>query len=121
MYQKHKRGQSLPSLDNYLDLLIALSKYSSRTFILIDALDELSYDEKQGSMLPIKVVEEIFRLQKHKNGILCCSLFLTLSGARSHQEAVGQCARRDIIASDSGIRMYVEAQISEPGLGLRMH
>ena len=64
----HKRGQSLPSLDDYLDFLIALSNYFSKTFISIDALDELSYDEDHGPMLQMKIVEELFRLQNHKNG-----------------------------------------------------
>lgn len=88
LYQKHKRGQSLLSLDDYLDLLIALSNYFSKTFISIDALDELSYDEDHGPMLRMKIVEELFRLQNHKNGIFSCSLFLTSQFELCDRQAV---------------------------------
>lgn len=113
LYQKHKRGQSLPSSDDYLAFLIALSSYFSRTFILIDALDELSYDEDYGPMLQIKVVEVLFRLQNHENGTFDCSLFLTSREHGNIKKQLAHCARMDIIASDSDIRTYVEAQISD--------
>ena len=79
---------------------------------MIDALDELSYDENQG-ISQIKVVKELFRLQKHKSGIFCCSLCLTSREHGHIKKQLAQCARRDIIASDSDIRIYVEAQISD--------
>ena len=42
-----------------------------------------------------------------------CSLFLTLRGHDYIKKQLAHCARKDIIASDADIRMYVEAQISD--------
>jgi hypothetical protein len=46
-------------------------------------------DENYRSMLKIKVVEELFRLQNHKNGIFESSLFLTSRERGNIKEAAG--------------------------------
>jgi len=111
LYVKHKHGQSSPSLDEYSKLLTVLSTRYRRSFVVVDALDELSNNEGETPVIQIKLVEYLYELQRHNKSEDGCSLFLTSRESRHINQQLVNCIRIDIRAAESDIRAYVESQV----------
>ena len=113
LYVKHKNGQSLPSLEDYSKLLTILSNGFRRSFILIDALDELPNVEDGRPVFEIDIVKHLYELQRVMTSKVGCSLFLTSRENVQIEKQLDNCRRIDIYAAESDIRLYIESQICD--------
>jgi hypothetical protein len=113
LYVKHKNGQSSPSMEEYVELLNTLSNGFRRSFIVVDALDELSTIEDGGPVFQIDIVKRLYKLQQVTTSKAGCSLFLTSRENIQIEKQLANCRRLDIFAAESDIRLYIKGQISD--------
>jgi hypothetical protein len=113
LFSKHKDGQSSPSLDEYSKVLSQLSNSFKKSFIIVDALDEHANDEEEGCPMQIEFLDQLRQLQQQSNATTSCRLFFTSRENRSIQDQLAGCARIDIRAMDSDIRLFVRSRISD--------
>jgi hypothetical protein len=111
LYVKHKNGQSSPSMEDYLKLLNTQSNGFRRSFIVVDALDELSNIEDDRPVFQIDIVKHLYKLQRVTTSKAGCSLFLTSRENVQIEKQLADCRRLDIYAAESDIRLYIEDQI----------
>lgn len=111
LYVKHENGQSSPSMEDYINLLKTLSNGFRRSFIVVDALDELSNIEDGRPVCQIDIVKHLYKLQRDTTSKAGCSLFLTSRENVQIKNQLADCRRLDIYAAESDIRLYIEDQI----------
>jgi hypothetical protein len=111
LYIRHRNGQSPPSLDEYLELLTVLSNSFRRSFILIDALDELLNVEQNRPVFEIDLVKLLYELQRGTAAESGCSLFLTSRENLHIEKQLAGCGRICISATEPDIKLYIESQI----------
>lgn len=112
LFSKHKDGQSSPSLDEYSKVLSQMLNRFKKSFIIVDALDEHVNDEEEGCPMQIEFLNQLRQLQQ-SNATASCRLFFTSRENRSIQGQLAGCARIDICATDSDIRLFVRSRISD--------
>jgi hypothetical protein len=101
LYDTHFKYSTRPSLRDYSNLLQAAVQNLSKTFIIIDALDECpELDENRTSFL-----KEIRELQPNAH------LFFTSRPERMIELEFQNAAHLEILASDDDIANYIEARI----------
>jgi hypothetical protein len=109
LYLKLNPKQDSLDLNGYLNLLILLSNRYQRSFILVDALDELSSGEDGTPTLRIdEIVKHLYQFQQNSQSELGCSLFLT---SREHVHVYiypDDCTKVSISAATSDIELYVK-------------
>jgi hypothetical protein len=98
-------------MEDYLKLLNTLSNGFLRSFVLIDALDELSNIEDGRPVYQIDIVKHLYELQRVTTSKAGCSLFLTSRENVQIEKQLADCRRLDIYAAESDIRLYIEDQI----------
>jgi hypothetical protein len=100
MYERHKSG--LPPLRDLTTLFHAVAKRYSRTFILIDGLDECQPEDRSNRCF----FHELSNLPVQADA----SLLVTSRVIPEIRGAFGDCIDITIRASDDDIRTYVENQ-----------
>jgi hypothetical protein len=113
LHYNYKDSQSLPSLDEYSKVLSQLSNRFKKSFIIVDALDEHVNNEEEGCPMQIEFLDRLRQLQRQSNATTSCRLFFTSRENRSIQSQLAGCARVDIRALDSDIRVFVRSRISD--------
>jgi hypothetical protein len=112
-YSKHGNGESSLSIDKHSELLESLLRLSKKSYIIIDALDEhLNGDEKHPTV-QIEFLRRVQEIQKQANASSCCRLFLTSRENRLIEDQLEGCTRVEIRATDSDIRQFLRARISD--------
>jgi Cdc6-like AAA superfamily ATPase len=104
LYNLHKDKRTRPSLEEVLNELHSVIASYSRTFIIIDALDEYQVLNMDRKML----LSEIFKLQA-KTG---ASLFATSRFIPEIMKEFEGSISLEIRASDEDVRKYLEGHIS---------
>ncbi|RYP21890.1 hypothetical protein DL765_001966 [Monosporascus sp. GIB2] len=103
LYDRHKAQQSRPGLKEILVVLQSVISSDSRTFIIIDALDECqNHDSCRDNLL-----SEIFTLQDMTR----LNIFATSRPQEVEAKFNGSIVR-EIIAMDKDIEIYLDDQIS---------
>ena len=111
-YIEHKNGQISLSLEEYSNLLASLSTSFRRSFIVVDALDELVVDEDAENSVQKKLIKILLDLPQW-NGSNGFALFFTSRHLELIQERLAKCARIEISAADSDIELYLRSRIRE--------
>ena len=103
LYERHKDKQSRPVLKDVLEVLQSIMSLDSRTFIIIDALDECQNRDRCRDNL----LSEIFKLQgKTRLNIFATSRYQEVEAKFSESIVL------PIRATDKDIEMYLEDKIS---------
>lgn len=109
LYREHQKTNTRPKLEEFRTLLASrLSKYS-KTFIVLDALDET--DEKNR----VKLISELKRLPEN------VKVLVTSRHCTSDEEYFEPSSRIEILAPNDDIITYVEARMVEDGSRLTKH
>jgi Cdc6-like AAA superfamily ATPase len=103
LYERHKGKQSRPRLQELSEVLQSVISPGSRTFIIIDALDECQNHDKCRS----KLLSEIFTLQNKTQLNL-----LATSRPQEVEATFSGCISREIHATREDINAYLDEQIS---------
>lgn len=111
-YSAHERDQSSLSLAEYLKLLSSFPDSFQRSFILIDALDEIFTNEDEEDVLQFPLLEELLGLQKQRSATNGYSLFFTSRENHVIQEHLAGARRLNITAADSDIESYIRSRIA---------
>jgi NACHT domain len=101
LYKRHKDKRTRPSIDEVSKALHSVVADYSKTFIIIDGLDECQVTD--GSRM--KFLSEILYLQT-KVGV---SLFMTSRFVQEIMKNFQGCVSREIIASDKDVQRYIES------------
>lgn len=112
-YLRHGHGNSAPSLDEYSELLQSTLKLFTKSFIIVDALDEhieLSEDASN-SARTIEFLTRVRDVQQRLDAGKSCRLFITSRENRLIEDQLTDCTRIDIRATDSDIRQYLKSRI----------
>jgi Cdc6-like AAA superfamily ATPase len=103
LYERHKKNQSQPRLQEISEILQTIISLDSRTFIIVDALDECqNRDGCRDNLL-----SQIFALQTKTR--------LNIFATSRHQEVETQfsgCISLEIRAIEEDIKSYLNDQIS---------
>jgi Cdc6-like AAA superfamily ATPase len=103
LYYRHRASQTRPSLEEILSVLHHVASSYSRTFIIIDALDECqgSYESRG------KLLQQVFDVQlKTKLNIFATSRFIQEIERHFHHSI-----RLEIRASDEDVQRYIDARL----------
>lgn len=100
LYKRHKDHRTRPSIEEVSKVLHSVVTDYSKTFIIIDALDECPVID--GSRM--KLLSEILYLQT-KIGV---SLFATSRSVPEIMKNFEGCVWREILASDKDVQRYIE-------------
>ena len=112
LYKHHKDRRTRPSIEEVSKALYSIVADYSKTFIIIDALDECQV--ANGSRK--KLLSEIFSLQT-KIGI---SLFATSRFVPEIMKNFEDCVSLEILASDEDVQRYIDGHILQlPSFVLR--
>ena len=111
-YSAHELDQSSLSLAEYLELLSSFPDSFQRSFILIDALDEIFTNEDEEDVLQFPLLEELLKLQKQRSATNGYTLFFTSRENHVIQEQLAGTRRFDITAADSDIESYIRSRIA---------
>jgi hypothetical protein len=106
LYEKHYPRQTQPSIDEISDALASLIAGFSKTFVIIDAVDEC----KTSDAVRSKFLREVFNLQTKTRA----NLFVT---SRHIPEVENEFKRKhavsfEIRASEADIRRYLDGNAS---------
>ncbi|KAK6529978.1 hypothetical protein TWF694_003353 [Orbilia ellipsospora] len=113
LYERHQRNKTRPSRDDIRQALRAVVSLYSKTFIIIDALDECQAPDRCRA----KFVSELFQL----HNIYGTSIFAT---ARPIQEIEAEFVGNTILeirACDEDVRAYLDGQISQADELVKSH
>jgi ankyrin repeat protein len=105
LYEYHTQKRTPPSLDEVRDTLCKVIKRFSRTFIVLDGLDEIPVSEGLRS----EIVTELFKIQD----TVCANIAVTsrpISGIVESFERRGSI-RRDIRATEDDVRRFINSEI----------
>jgi Cdc6-like AAA superfamily ATPase len=112
LYKRHKKKRTRPSVEEVSKVLYSVVADFSKTFIIIDALDECQVTN--GSRM--KLLSEILYLQT-KIGV---SLFATSRYIPEITKNLEGCVSLEIIASDKDVQRYIDGHILQlPSFVLR--
>jgi hypothetical protein len=112
LYKRHKKKRTRPSIEEVSKVLYSVMADYSRTFIIIDALDECQVSN--GSRM--KLLSEILYLQT-KIGV---SLFATSRYIPEITKNLEGCLSLEIIASENDVQRYIDGHILQlPSFVLR--
>lgn len=106
-----KRSKTSPSSEQCLHLLNSSLNYFRRTFIVLDALDELRASDEDGFSPQIPLLHELSKVQEKVPRR--CTMFITSREMYSIQEQFPNKIRLDIGAKDADIRSYVGSYICD--------
>lgn len=105
VYEHHKSNRSRPSLEEVSKVLCYVINDYSRSFVIVDALDECQVaDGSRKSLLP-----EIFNLQAQSR--VC--IFATSRFIPDITDQFRNCATLEIRARDEDVRRYLEGHIGQ--------
>ncbi|RSL62863.1 hypothetical protein CEP54_005527 [Fusarium duplospermum] len=112
LHQTHKKNETIPSLDEYTSLFSQLAGSFSKTFIIVDGLDEHVGGEDDGS-LNIEFIDRLRRVEQHPgiNGRM--RLFVTSREKDTIRDHLDGCSCINIHALASDIRALVRSRISD--------
>lgn len=114
LYSYHKLKRSRPSPTEISQALRSVIKSFSRTFIIVDALDECQVSNEGRKMF----LSQIFDLQDQTElSLLVTSRFLP--DIKEEFERRGETISLEIRASDDDVRKYLDAHISRLPLFVR--
>lgn len=105
LYDRHKAKQTRPSLDEILEVLQSITATYSRTFIIVDALDECQTSDSCRSRL----LSIIFNLQTKTE----TNFFATSRPNLYIESEFTGCVSLEILASDEDVRRYLDGHISQ--------
>jgi hypothetical protein len=103
LYKYHMRTRTRPSLREFSNLLQSQLHKFSKTFVIIDALDECSESNRES------LITEILKLQP---GI---HLLVTSRHIAEIECLFENAARLEILAKDEDVRRYLEGRIAREG------
>ncbi|RFU33238.1 hypothetical protein B7463_g3094, partial [Scytalidium lignicola] len=107
LYDHHNKNQTRPSFDEISKTFQSVAAMYSRTFIIIDALDECQISNRHRT----KFLAEIFAIQaKYGTNIFATSRFIPDIVTQFHDSR-----SIEIRAHDEDIRMYLDNHISDSG------
>jgi hypothetical protein len=111
LFSRCKNVEISPSSEQCLDLLKFSVKHFRRTFVVLDALDELLPFEDDGYSPQIPLLSELNNIQQEVPGRL--ALFITSREIYSIKEQLHDTTRLDIRANDRDVRSYVRSRICD--------
>jgi Cdc6-like AAA superfamily ATPase len=103
LYSHHKPKRTRPSPDEILSALHGVTAFYSRTFIVIDALDECQISHEGRG----KFLKEIFNLQA-KFGV---NIFATSRFIREIENKFDRSIRLEIHARDADVQKYLDRKL----------
>ena len=103
LYSHHKPKRTRPSPDEILSALHSVTAFYSRTFIIIDALDECQVSHEGRG----KFLQEIFNLQA-KIGV---NIFATSRFIREIENKFDRSIRLEIHARDADVQKYLDGKL----------
>ena len=106
LYQAHHTKLTRPSREELLKALRSVVTLFSNTFVVLDALDELS-DDCRAQFLP-----ELFKMQAATNMNIFVTSRPTLNVEKEFQECIS-CDSLEISATDEDVQTYLEGRICE--------
>ena len=104
LHQRHKRKGFRPSISELSDTIKAITRDSSRTFLVIDALDECT-----GAGTRSRLLKEIASLQDHAN----VSFFATSRFLPDILEEFKGQLTLEIRATDGDVKIYITGRMTE--------
>jgi hypothetical protein len=103
LFESHRRGKTRPSIEEISRVLQSVVAIHSRTFIIIDALDEYQLDGGRS-----KFLSEIFTLQEKANA----SVFATSRYNPENEKAFKGSSSLEIRASDEDVQKHLDQNMS---------
>ena len=113
LFAEHDNGQSSMSLEDYSKLLVSLSSYFRRSFIVVDALDEHMISDDAQNLMQMELLDILLNVQHQWNGPSGYTLLFTSRNSGLIQERLAKYARIEISAADSDIEMYLRSRIHQ--------
>ncbi|GLB07263.1 hypothetical protein AtubIFM57258_002592 [Aspergillus tubingensis] len=105
LFAQHKKQQTRPKLDELSKSLFVVLGYFSRTFIVVDALDEYSSSNE-----PLRrLLSELFSLQNNRT----VSIFATSRHSPIIQSAFDGCLQQVISAAAEDVEAYLRGHMSD--------
>ncbi|KAH7253183.1 hypothetical protein B0J15DRAFT_560286 [Fusarium solani] len=112
LYDKHAKKETFPSLDEYSTLFSQLVASFSKTFIIVDGLDEHVGEEDDGS-LNMEFIDRLRQVERQDNTNGRMRLFVTSRGNDTIRDHLNGCGSININALASDIRALVRSRISD--------
>jgi Cdc6-like AAA superfamily ATPase len=106
LYHEHQPRNTRPSQEDLMRALHSVIASSSKTFIILDALDELS------DVCRLKLLPRIFKFQANTNLNVFITSRPTLDVEKEFQECIS-CKSLEIRATDEDVENYLENRFSE--------
>jgi Cdc6-like AAA superfamily ATPase len=103
IYSRHSPKRTRPSYDEILDALHRVTAPYSRTFVLVDALDECQISHRSYDMF----LQAIFNLQA-KAGV---NIFATSRFIKDIEKKFDKSIRLEICASDIDVQNYLDGKL----------
>ncbi|OJI79444.1 hypothetical protein ASPTUDRAFT_130991 [Aspergillus tubingensis CBS 134.48] len=105
LFAQHKKQQTRPKLDELSKSLFVVLGYFSRTFIVVDALDEYSSSNE-----PLRrLLSELFSLQNNRT----VSIFATSRHSPIIQSVFDGCLQQVISAAAEDVEAYLRGHMSD--------
>ncbi|KAF3927102.1 hypothetical protein AA313_de0207110 [Arthrobotrys entomopaga] len=105
LYERYRKNKTRPSLDDIRQALYSVVSIYSKTFIIVDALDECQAPDRCRT----KFVSELFQL----HNIYGTSIFATARPIQEIEDEFGGNTILEIRAGDEDVRAYLDGQISQ--------
>ncbi|WAO96611.1 Hypothetical protein NCS54_01429100 [Fusarium falciforme] len=112
LYDKYAKKETFPSLDEYSTLFLQLVASFSRTFIIVDGLDEHVGEEDDGS-LNMEFIDRLRQVEKQDDMNGRMRLFVTSRENDTIRDHLDGCSYINIHALASDIRALVRSRISD--------
>ena len=113
LYERHKSRRSRPGFDEILKALESILITCSRAFIIIDALDESSSQERERAAL----IDGMFRLQAQTK----TNLFATSRIIPEVSKAFANSIRLEVRATEGDIKRYLNSRLPNLSLCISRH
>jgi Cdc6-like AAA superfamily ATPase len=104
LYNSYENKRTRPSSDEILEILLSVTSKYSRTFILVDALDEC----QASGGCRTKFLNELFNLQERSG----TNVFTTSRFIPEILKRFTESASLEIRATDDDVRLYIDSRIS---------
>lgn len=112
LYDKHVKKDTFPSLDEYSTLFSQLVASFSKTYIIIDGLDEHVGEDDDGS-LNMEFIDRLRQVEQQDGMNGRMRLFVTSRANDTIREHLDGCVSINIYALASDIRALVRSRISD--------
>ncbi|UPK99891.1 hypothetical protein LCI18_010826 [Fusarium solani-melongenae] len=112
LYDKHANKETFPSLDEYSTLFSQLVTSFSKTFIIVDGLDEHVGEEDDGS-INMEFIDRLRQVERQNNMNGRMRLFVTSRENDTIRDQLDGCSSINIQALASDIRALVRSRISD--------